>query len=1694
MSFEPILYGPLFVRDAQDVNLVAAGEDTVDVTVAAGGSSWTIPVTPVLEGGRYVAPLRMREILASVVEQPGLADAGVREVPLVTLSAGDTSMAFRAVYGGAAGKTPAQLVGHWLSWRDQVSKTYTWGRERLTFLAGLDLLGWRSGSYSVSAKVYFLDADPVTLSLASGTLQAGCQFVTVDASFAAIAARVSGIPAAWDISYAFSGTDSDGAAASIEGYPLRLVVARADVRVKEFVFCNGFGVEDRVFSSGRSNPKLEGSSVAFLNGSEESELRNDAEEGREVYSGYLGSARESALWLDFLKAYDRRILLNGIPEKIVVDSQETDLQDNAIGSVKFTYHLAYLDAGRYFQDAEGLGDFDPNQQYGALYVGDDPASEDLPVEDLFFLKTRLDEFPAVDLTEELLFLVQNPLTRAWGNVALSGVKDWLQQAIHAERTPVWSGPWEDYRAGVAGFALAAALGKNLDDRIRAIERSPFVLPVATATVLGGIKVGEGLSIDGNGVLSVENPGFFQKSADLTTLIELKPDYAYLGTRKGLIFEANAETDTNADFEKVQITIDGQTVTALHSKLPFFSDSWISAGGISPGGGASAGNATLVAQTYGGTLSATGIDPINFYSKERVDQLLATAGTVQTVAGVSPTSGDIPVASLKSALGLGAAAEYGIGSVASGNTGLVTGGSVYSAINEAVSSVMKMQGTTTTPLSDGSTTNPVVIDGSSYTAKKGDVVLYDGKEYLWAGSAWEQLGDEASWALKTTTISAGTGLEGGGTLASNRTISLSAASIASLDLADSAYQKPSTGIPQTDLASALSTKIDHGESAYTNLNDWFEIVDGNIHVKGNRGFYSDSFISAGGLSDGGGSAGVDLAAVWNNLIDNTGEGLNKKIHTAHLPTVSITGTNISGTGTYSGTGGSASTLTLNLTAVDTTYSPGAGLSLSGTTFSNSGVRSTTINGNYLRVNTNGTNADLTIPYAVKSTYITSPFEGYPDDVITDETTSAELFKENNGTLFPVFHRNAAGVYSFSDTLYWSGYNKFGGTELVTQYNAASNVGVKIRKYTHTLNSWGAWTTFITDGNYTSYVNTTNFPGLNKTGTVTSIATGTGLTGGTITSTGTVSINSTYQGYISHGESAYNSLGNYVLKAGDTMNGSLTFNQPSSSRRNGIIGTYDPNRAADIWSIGASYQIDADGMSMGNLYGACYVYYGSGYTYGAGKSGGHSFVWAQGGSPTVALGNNVWTSGGFIKNGGTSSQFLKADGSVDSTSYYYSGNLSLATLAGSTQIGSSTQPVYYNGSALAACNLSTTYAPYNSAGYLPLNGGTLTGSLIIDNIDGCFVKNFKYHATTGWARDIVSLTVDGVSKFVIGAYGYYTAGDSSNGIGYAYIGVNNYNGTNLRFGSDSTLTWGTNTIWHSGNSNLSTVPWACSTLTASGDISTSVSYFIGNRGVISQSDSTHELQVGPGTFRNANTSIYGKNIYFNAYNGSFQQLIWTTDGKFGIGTTTPSYKLDVNDTNSWATRFLTTNSIVHTAHSAGYGFYLGSKQNSSSYYLFSLNYGQTTLGTGGTSAFYVRADGNVGIGTESPSQKLHVVGNIVATGAITAGSASDARLKTNIQPLSAESAKRIVMALNPVTFTWNSTATEFYDQYKGNDLGFIAQEVEPYLPQAIGTIFEKYMRLDQTKVIAPLVAVAQDHETRIRQLERENAELKRRLNMN
>lgn len=50
------------------------------------------------------------------------------------------------------------------------------------------------------------------------------------------------------------------------------------------------------------------------------------------------------------------------------------------------------------------------------------------------------------------------------------------------------------------------------------------------------------------------------------------------------------------------------------------------------------------------------------------------------------------------------------------------------------------GETTTPLTDGATTNPIQIDGESYTAQVNDLVFYQNKEFLFTANGWREVGD------------------------------------------------------------------------------------------------------------------------------------------------------------------------------------------------------------------------------------------------------------------------------------------------------------------------------------------------------------------------------------------------------------------------------------------------------------------------------------------------------------------------------------------------------------------------------------------------------------------------------------------------------------------------------------------------------------------------------------------------------------------------------------------------------------------------------------------------------------------------------------------------------------------------------------------------------------------------------------------
>lgn len=89
-------------------------------------------------------------------------------------------------------------------------------------------------------------------------------------------------------------------------------------------------------------------------------------------------------------------------------------------------------------------------------------------------------------------------------------------------------------------------------------------------------------------------------------------------------------------------------------------------------------------------------------------------------------------------------------------------------------------------------------------------------------------------------------------------------------------------------------------------------------------------------------------------------------------------------------------------------------------------------------------------------------------------------------------------------------------------------------------------------------------------------------------------------------------------------------------------------------------------------------------------------------------------------------------------------------------------------------------------------------------------------------------------------------------------------------------------------------------------------------------------------------------------------------------------------------------------------------------------------------------NVGIGLYNPSQKLHVSGNIVATGSITS-SFSDIRLKTKTSNLN--NSLDIITKLNGFKYKSNDIAKKFGFNDDNEMVGLNAQEVNKYIPEVI-----------------------------------------------
>lgn len=154
------------------------------------------------------------------------------------------------------------------------------------------------------------------------------------------------------------------------------------------------------------------------------------------------------------------------------------------------------------------------------------------------------------------------------------------------------------------------------------------------------------------------------------------------------------------------------------------------------------------------------------------------------------------------------------------------------------------------------------------------------------------------AKASTTITAGNGLTGGGDLSSNRTINVVSANAAITVNADNIKLNVINDYTTTTNNTIIPLAAAKGKDLNDRLavlESWFEVdADGNIKTKDmpngtHRGFYTESFVSALGSNSEGGGSGAGLEDVWDSLTNQQGTVItdNTKIAIAHIPDTSST---------------------------------------------------------------------------------------------------------------------------------------------------------------------------------------------------------------------------------------------------------------------------------------------------------------------------------------------------------------------------------------------------------------------------------------------------------------------------------------------------------------------------------------------------------------------------------------------------------------------------------------------------------------------------------------------------------------------------------------------------------------------------------------------------------------------------------------
>jgi len=608
------------------------------------------------------------------------------------------------------------------------------------------------------------------------------------------------------------------------------------------------------------------------------------------------------------------------------------------------------------------------------------------------------------------------------------------------------------------------------------------------------------------------------------------------------------------------------------------------------------------------------------------------------------------------------------------------------------------------------------------------------------------------------------------------------------------------------------------------------------------------------------------------------------------------------------------------------------------------------------------------------------------------------------------------------------------------------------------------------------------GSGGSGTVTSVAAGNGLLGGTFTTSGTISLDyasssiwtaasSTYTGHLSlnnastslfthTGDTWFTSITNALL--GTDSNGKLVATSSiGTNLLTGILSIVNGGTNAtsqttngvnyfDGTRITSGTSLTFNGTTFGTplfsatqTTGTSTIAAGQGFTIG-----GSQFV-VQQGSGYVGIGTTSPSSAlsvyGFVNVDGTTGGYKQAGNTI---LYASTTNASLAVGASSAAAwlsasSTSWQSVAVGSGAMATAPTSGAATRNTAVGYQALDVNT-TGA---DN--NAFGATALGANTTGsgnnaFGRTALSVNTTGSNNMAMGtnALASNTTGSNSVGIGASVLQLNASATSTVAIGANA----GKGASAYSNQGGVYVGMFAGSALATGSDYNTLIGFQSGGgittgaRNVLlgqsTLAASQSQVTTGSNNIAIGNDVAIASSTLSNQLNiGNF---IYGT-GLSGTGATLSNALIGFGSTTPWARL-----SIAGAAGSTAPLFAISS----------------TTSGFATSSVFYINSNGLVGIATSSPWRTLSITGTAAING-LTEFAAGDSAVcqraggeitvdagvsscivssmyvKHNILNVPTDDAMTRIMALNPVSFVYNDSGTD--------DLGLIAERVASVDPR-------------------------------------------------